>query len=268
MATYRFPSNVAEGNKPHVVFTTHRARYNSQANGINTVTTGNSVAMYLPAGHNISDILRYDTAATGITGNAFERVATGTGLSGEDLLEAAQKVAVEKAAELATAGIASIGGALGGTTGAGASALVSGGIVGNIAAEAQKLRQERLNPREFIMFSAPNIRQFGFNFTLIPSSEEEARSVPQIIKFFRKASYPELHTQGLIYTFPLAFNVRIVNSQGIIKMPEVVCIGTNITYNPNSISYFRNGNLPVEINLQLSFQELQPITSQLVDAGY
>lgn len=267
MAVLRFPSNVQNDNKPYVLFTTHRARYNNTGNAINTNLTSNGVALYLPTGYNVSDLLRYETEATGIIGNIFERVQTGNGLQPKDLVDAAEAIAVDKATAIAAAAgglIASRAGAAGAAIGAATGA----GVVGNIKAEALKSYQKTINPREFMLFKAPSIRQFGFNFTFIPSSAEEARDVPKIIQFFREASYPDLHAHGLQYTFPEAFNIRFSNSDKIIKVPEVVCTSTNITYNPNSISYFLQDNLPVEISLQLSFQELQPINKDMVKAGY
>jgi hypothetical protein len=125
-----------------------------------------------------------------------------------------------------------------------------------------------MNPREFMLFKSPTLRQFAFNFAFVPSNKEEAMDVPEIIKFFRMAAYPSLHTGGIDYVFPDAFRIQFLESRHMIKIPEVVCISVNVTYNPNSISYFRLDNLPVEIQLQLQFQELMPIDQSLVERGY
>jgi hypothetical protein len=268
MAILRFPSNAQEGGRPYVLFTTHEAQYNNFGAKITSTPTSNGVVLYLPANYNVNDILRYDTEDTGIIGNAFERVTTGTGLTTEDLKDAAEAVAVGKAGEIAAGAAGLVASTAGGTIGTIASTLITASAVGNIKSEALKRYQQTINPREFLLFKAPSIRQFGFNFNFIPTSEQEARDVPEIIKFFRKASYPALHAHGLQYVFPEAFNINFGNSNKIIKIPEVVCIGTSITYNPNSISYYKQDNLPVEINVQISFQELQPITKGLVEAGY
>jgi hypothetical protein len=119
-----------------------------------------------------------------------------------------------------------------------------------------------------MLFRAPTIRQFGYNFTFIPKSETEATSVPKIIRFFREAAYPSMHSGGIDYVFPDAFIVKYIGTESMIKIPEVVCVAVNVTYNPNSVSFYRLDNMPVEITMQLSFQELKPIDQSLVAQGY
>jgi hypothetical protein len=170
----------------------------------------------------------------------------------------------------AIAGVA--GGAIGskaaGTLGAVAGVGGLASVVGNIKSEVSKTRQRVMNPREFMLFRAPTIRQFGYNFTFIPKSYGEAASIPSIIRFFRQAAYPSLHSGGIDYVFPDAFSVKYGNTSSMIKIPEVVCVAVNVTYNPNSVSFYRLDNMPVEITMQLSFQELKPIDQSLVAQGY
>jgi hypothetical protein len=70
------------------------------------------------------------------------------------------------------------------------------------------------------------------------------------------------------FNFPDAFQIEIKNMDGLPKLPEVFLESASVTYNPNSMSYFKQGNRPVEINLSLEFKELQPITRENVDEGY
>jgi hypothetical protein len=267
MARFRFPSNVQQDNRPYVLFSTHKAQYNTFGSKTDMVPTSNSVALYLPANYSVNDILRYETESTGAIGFTFERMTSDGGLTADDLLSIGEAVAVDQATKIA-GGLAVGLGSLSGPLGALSGGVVSTGVVGNVKSEMLKSYQKTLNPREFMLFKAPGIRQFSFNFTFIPSNDEELRSVPEIIKFFRSASYPSLHAGGIQYNFPEAFNIGFGNSDKLIKIPEVVCIGTSVTYNPNSMSYYKQDNLPVEITLQLSFQELQPISKEIVEAGY
>lgn len=270
MANLRFPSNAKDPNRSCIVFSTHRATYENNATSLAVTGTGNSVALYMPVGYSVNDILQYDNQATGAVGNLIERYnSNGNNITGTDIAEVGRAVAIDQAANIAGAIALAVG------AGAGASAALGGGftaeaIAGNVVAEKAKSFQETINPRAFILFKAPNIRQFGFNFTLIPSSADEAKAIPDIIKFFRSAAYPVTINGGIQYQFPLAFSVKFVNSKNLIKLPELVCIGTTVTYNPNSMSYFTidNDNYPVEVSLQLSFQELQPIDWSMVNGGY
>jgi len=257
----RYPRTLGAGGEPSVLFTTHRAMYNNVGNDVSIVPTGNSVALYIPTNTSIADSLRYEGVQTGVVGAAMEKGVTN--FTSDDL----EAIAFQNAEALG--GIA--GGVLGSNAGTVAAVVTGGGvagIVGNVKNEFSKNRQRVMNPREFMLFKSPTLRQFAFNFTFVPSNEAEAMDVPEIIKFFRMAAYPSLHTGGIDYVFPDAFRIQFLESKHMIKIPEVVCISVNVTYNPNSISYFRVDNLPVDIQLQLQFQELMPMDQGLVERGY
>ena len=272
MANLRFPSNALGDNKPFMLFSTHRARYNTTGSKVNTVPTTNSVALYFPGGYTINDNLSYQMESTGLVGAGFSGMREGTQVTMDDVKKTVEGILTNKAAATALAGTAS-GLATAALPKAGAVAglaagLSTGGIVGNVAAELSRESQIALNPREFMLFKSPSIRTFAFAFTFIPSNEQEVRDVPEIIKFFRRASYPTLTAANTTYNFPEAFNINIGNSDKIIKIPEVVCTTVTVTYNSNSMSYFELDNLPVEISLNLNFQELQPISQGFIDRGY
>jgi len=269
MAILRFPSKVDSDTRPYVLFTTNRPNYDRNASAVISPPTGDSVALYLPTNYNVSDIFRYETAATGAIGAVFELATEkGTSVTGEDVKDVLGSVAYDNAGGIATAGAATVGSRLG-PGGAVLSGLVTASAAGNVVAEISKSYQKTLNPREFMLFKAPVIRQFGFNFIFIPSDPEEVKAIPKIIKFFRLAAYPQgVGAADIQYQFPDSFTIQFKNSDQIIKMPGVVCIGTSIAYNPNSISYYTIDNLPVEISLQISFQELQPISRALVEQGF
>jgi len=256
----RYPEDLG-GQTPYVQFMTRRAQYNATAEGVSLNPTGNSVTLYIPTNISVSDSLRYESVATGVVGAVMEKGVEN--LTGDDL----GAIAFQNAE--AIAGVA--GGALGSKVG-NFTALATGvgvaGVVGNIKSEVSKTRQRVMNPREFMLFRAPTIRQFGYNFTFIPKSYGEAASIPSIIRFFRQAAYPSLHSGGIDYVFPDAFTVKYGNTSSMIKIPEVVCVAVNVTYNPNSVSFYRLDNMPVEITMQLSFQELKPIDQSLVAQGY
>ena len=264
MGTLRYPDNVTTRDTPYVLFQVKRAQYSGRGNEtLTTVDNGyGAVAIYMPQNIAINDSQRYEATSTGAIGAAYDVAMRGKSITTEDIL----------AAGLANPDI--VGGAVGAAVGAvtgGAGGAVIGGltsaqVVGNIAAEAQKDIQSTLNPREFMLFKAPTIRTFSMEFNFVPKNENEANNIPAIIKYFRQASYPI--SSGFTYNFPPAFVIRFSKSSKMIKMPQVVCTSVSTTYNPNSQSYFQRDNFPVEVNLQLSFQELQPIDSQLVEEGF
>lgn len=258
----RYPADLGGKNTPFIQFMTQRAQYNVSGSGVSVTPTGDSVTLYIPTNVTVSDSLRYESVSTGVVGAVMEKGVQN--ITGDDI----GAIAFNNAEAIAGVAGGAIGGKIGSTLGAvtGAGGLAS--VVGNIKSEVSKTRQRVMNPREFMLFKAPTIRQFGYNFTFIPKSVQEAQSIPSIIRFFRQAAYPTLHSGGIDYVFPDAFSVTFGNTSSMIKVPEVVCIAVNVTYNPNSVSFYHLDNMPVEITMQLSFQELKPIDQSLVAQGY
>ena len=70
------------------------------------------------------------------------------------------------------------------------------------------------------------------------------------------------------FNFPDAFQIEIKNMDGMPKLPEVFLESCNVSFKPNSVSYFKQGNRPVEIVMALAFKELQPITRENINEGF
>jgi hypothetical protein len=204
--------------------------------------TGDSVGLYFPTGHSVSDALNYDSAEAGALGELINRMEN-----------SGQKVTT--------------GDVLGAATAAGRNRLRGLADTAGAQEAFNRINRSVRNPQEFMLFNSPGIREFSFSFSFLPQSETEAQTVPRIIQFFRKSAYPV--EQDLDYRFPDTFSIAFQqSSDDVIRMPEVACTGINVSYNPNSMSYFRNGNQPVETELELSFTELRPISRGLVEQGF
>lgn len=264
MGILRYPDNVDNRDTPYVLFQTKRAQYDGRGNQTLTVPDGNGCAIYMPQNIAINDSQRYEATSTGVVGAAFELASRRGGNVTLEDIRAAALSNPDVVGGLVGAGLGKV--ISGGTGGAVVGAVTSASVVGGIAAEAQKNIQNTLNPREFMLFKAPTIRTFSMEFNFVPKNLGEANNVPAILKYFRQASYPI--SSGFTYNFPLAFVVTFAKSSQMIKLPQVVCTSTSVTYNPNSQSYFEHNNMPVEVTLALSFQELQPIDAQLVGEGF
>lgn len=294
MATlYRYPSKAYDEGAPFIKFSQQRPVYESlsstPADSDGSVPTavsrarslqperllnefvGQTVAMYMPINFQIGDSMSYDTVETGIIGALTEGVSEGgvdnliqtvTNPDGNDLTAVAQSVApgVAGAAVAGLARFRGIGGLLGLAGGAGAASSVTN--------ELRKSSQVAINPRQFILFKSPNMRSFNLNFRFIPESSKESDDVQNIIDFFRTGMYPELTGSGITYVFPNSFQISFENIGGIPRIPETVLTSANTTFNPNSMSYFKQNKRPVEINLDLTFQELQPMHKLKVVQGF
>jgi len=261
----RYPLNHDAGDKPFILFTSHRAKYTtafkSDSGAVKEIhkNDSGSCAMYMPQGFQVSDTMRYESAAGGLAGGVIENVINE---NSDYSLDDVVNVASTGVASATTALAGLIGNAVGGP--AGAFAAGTGGASVGTALEAirSKKMQNTLNPQEFMLFRAPGMRAFSFTFSMIPSSQTEAEQVTKIIKFFRTKMYPTLDAKALMYNFPEVFNVSFHNVQGIPKIAEAALTNASTTFNPNSMSYFKRSQTPVEIGLTLSFQELMPLSQK------
>lgn len=259
----RYPLKQDPG-APFVLFTAHRAKYTKGATQTQSID-GKSVALYMPPGYQVADIMRYDQGAAGVASKLIETYLDGgaSALAQYDTKDLTQ-VAETFTGEIVQGGI---GAAAGMTKGLGAGAisvLASGGIANSIASVRSKRRQTSLNPQEFMLFKAPNARQFSFTFNLMPRSIEESGQCEQIIKYFRTKMYPVVDTKDLVYNFPEVFTIRFGHVGGLPRIAESALTNATTTYNPNSMSYFKKSGRAVEIGLTLSFQELMPLTSEKI----
>jgi len=290
-------SNAAAGGE--VALTSDRIQgLQGTSQGV-VLTEAGMVAMYMPMGISIGDSMMYDTASTGIIGNLIGGYMDGTGVGGSSLteekiqgyindpstlLDAATEFAGEVADDAASVGTqygglaaGSIAGAISASQARSLKALAALGLgsaalgvgVGTALQEANKAIQKSLNPREFLLFKAPTLRSFSMQFRFIPESAGEADTVDNIIKFFREGMYPEITQYGFGYKFPDAFQIQFKKVNGIPKLPEMFLENASITYNPNSMSYYKSadGGRPVEVSLALTFKELQPLNRQLIKRG-
>lgn len=267
---YRYPNQSSLENAPFVIFSHHTPNYVTAGgeDNVRTILNGH-IAMYIPMNISIADSFSYDSIESGIVGSLYDNV---NGFNNADDARSGILSDSNVSALTAKYGPQVAGAAL--ATAAGAPLAAVGLSTGDAATSYFKEFQKRegavINPRQFMLFRAPNLRSFNMEFRFIPENPKEAKIVDQIIKQFREASYPSLSTGGLAFSFPDSWKIEFVNVEGMINIPEVAITGINIAYNPNAMSYFKAGdksNHPVEVVLSLQFSELLPITRQNVQRG-
>ncbi len=263
----RYPLDAGTNGKglPFILFTSHRAQYKPGARET-TLTDNKSTAMYMPPGFQVADIMRYESASPGLMGGIAENLMNGNNnYTAADAMEVASLgVGAGVQGVVAAAGVALGSGGVGALIGAeGASSTAA-------AAEAlrAKRRQNIVNPNEFMLFRAPGVRQFSFTFNMMPSSAAESNETKRIIQYFRERMYPTLANNDLLYNFPEVFTIKFKNIDGIPKIAESALTNASTTYNPNSMSYFKHHNRPVEIGLTLSFQEMMPLSAKNIKDGF
>lgn len=232
-------------------------------------STLGAVSLYMPAGLQVNDNLSYDNVDTGIGGmlvNSYQNAASASEFLkqvGKDSPQLGDRFISQKLAE----------------------ASQNKGIAGGAAGQVLINRGEVINPHTQMLFRSPALRQFNFNFKLIPRSKAEAKEIIKIVQFFRLAAYPSLgpgsteakgtsnNTQLNMasYTFPDVFEIKYMSgkreNRNLIKFGRAYLTAINVNYNQSSPTFYDDG-MPSEIDLSLTFQETKAISREDIKNGY
>jgi hypothetical protein len=159
-------------------------------------------------------------------------------------------------------------------------ASAGGGIAGKIVgAELLKkspslsaASRSAANPRKEQLFKGVDYRRFTFDYQFAPRDSDEARDVLQIVNMFKYHMHPEFKdSSNFIYIYPSEFDIEYCFGNGpnqrLHKISSCVLTEMNINYSPNGVfSTFPDG-MPTQINIQMSFTELELLTKERIKAG-
>jgi len=137
-----------------------------------------------------------------------------------------------------------------------------------------------LNPHAEVLFKGVDFRKFQFQWKLTPRSENEVNIVRDIIQMFKFHSAPDISsdTNQNFIVYPDEFQIQFMHlnsDTGAVEdnlyLPRISqCILTDVATNYTSVglwSAFKSG-APVEVELSLSFSEVELITKQRIDEGF
>lgn len=218
-----------------------------------------SVTLYMPANLTVADTLSYDNADTGAGGELMK-----AGGSAGSFGEAADTLKDQSKGIMQTATASAVG-----------AVSQSKGMAGGAASQAIIERGEVVNPHTQMLFKAPALRQFQFNFKMMPRSRQEALECIDIVKFFRICAYPELATPSTgketvnmsTFLFPDLFKITYMTNgrvnKHLIKIMESYLTSVTVNYNATSPTFFDDG-MPSEIDLALTFQESKALNRNLI----
>jgi|TARA_R110001592_G_scaffold206513_2_gene457203 hypothetical protein len=232
-----------------------------------TTRISDSIAIYLPP--NVQDNLSaaYNGMATGMIGAAAQAGAGAMKDLKNDDFEGAASAIVDGAGaigtKLAVNAAAGIGEALGG--GEGGEELLN------------KAFGQANNPYLEVLFDQMALRQFTYNFTFAPRSEEETKDVQKIIHMFRFHMAPELQQgEGRFLTLPSEFDIHYMyqaedgkNSENDYYNRISTCVLENVAvdYTPGGVRSFADG-APTQITMGLTFKETELLTKDRIDEGF
>lgn len=238
------------GNSQSTIFGSNRFRS----------STG-SVTLYLPPQMQFTDGIEYanvDLGAAGAAGAAALRAGT----SAAGVVGAMLSGAMPDLDSI----MEGLRGSLGSETASLAALRTIGRISDTAANVVSTTTGVALNPNRRTALRGVSVRNFVFTFNLIPTTRQEAESIKGIINFFRSEMYPEdIEIGGIAvgYKFPNKFRINMQYNGRPVAHGILPCFlqNMNTVYNPNNMSFHRDGNFP-ETTISLTFMEERTLRKQ------
>lgn len=130
------------------------------------------------------------------------------------------------------------------------------------------LTKAAINPRKEQLFRSVDNRRFTFEYQFAPRSEKEAMNIKRIIDTFKYHMHPEYldNNTRLAYLFPSEFDIVHMfdnkESKFMNKISTCVLAEMTVNYSPNGQWSTHTDGSPTQINVQLTFVELETLTKE------
>jgi len=137
-----------------------------------------------------------------------------------------------------------------------------------------------INPRLGLTFKRTNLRQFEMSFRFQPTSKLEVEEVIRIIFLFRYHSSSQIikDTAGFLLQYPELWKIHFGNTKSgdssgevnslLFKTTWSALTNVSVNYTPQALwATFENG-FPVDVQMDLRFQEVDMITKDDLMEGY
>ena len=205
-----------------------------------------------------------------IPGGIQDGVGVGYGDSRMTPLDMAKaNIALTTVSEGFTAGITEAGRAAQNVAGAfGDNKKALAAVIAGMAAGGQDLLTRTTgaiaNPNMELLFNGPELRTFSFQFLLAPRSQEEAKTLIQILRFFKQGMAPIRTKSRLFLKSPHTFQLSYRNSKGqdhkyLNKFKECALANFGVNYTPNgNYSTYEDGVMTA-YQMTMTYKELNPI---------
>lgn len=131
--------------------------------------------------------------------------------------------------------------------------------------------QVKTNPFREVLFESVDYRTFNFKYKFFPRSAAEGRNVKNIIDKFKFHMHPELSANKFFYIYPSEFEIRYMfngkENENFNKISNCALVDMQVDYGGDRFSSFNDG-APTEIDLSLTFRELELMTKEQIKNGY
>ena len=116
-----------------------------------------------------------------------------------------------------------------------------------------------------LLFKGPTLRPFTFQFNFSPRDGGEARQVQKIIRALKQSSSVQRTPGGIFLATPNTYKLEFKNGRTnkthefLPRIKECALLGVNVNYMPENSYMTYSDSSMVAYNVQLAFQELEPI---------
>lgn len=166
-----------------------------------------------------------------------------------------------------------LGAMAGGVSSVGAEALANYGLTkADNAGAVSAAMGIAANPKKEQTFKGVDFRKFTFEYQFFPRDAREAQNVLNIIKEFKLHMHPEFKSElNYIWIYPSEFDIVYYSGgkENLNLHRHTSCIleELSVNYTPNGVySTFENG-MPTQINMSMTFRELQILSKETVKEG-
>jgi len=148
------------------------------------------------------------------------------------------------------------------------SAVVKGMEMNPARAALSALYKAAPNPRKEQLFKSMEFRRFSFNYQFAPRTRKEAENIQRIINTFKFYMHPEYqnNVNKMLYLFPSEFDIVYYfgdkEHPHLNKISTCVLTDLQVNYSPNGQMATFDDGMPAQINVQMSFLELETLSKE------
>lgn len=128
-----------------------------------------------------------------------------------------------------------------------------------------------LNPFKEVVFESVDFRSFAFKYKFFPKNKKESEDVYNIIALFKEHMHPEISSGKMFFIYPSEFQITYYyggdENSYFHRFRPCALESMDVSYGGEQFSSFKDG-APTEINVSLTFRELEVITKNMVREGY
>ena len=219
-----------------------------------------SVALYMPTPITIQDTVNISPASLGILGEGASRAMdAGSGIAGA--VAGAIGEGMGSLIDTLKGNLAGAGAALGASR-------LAAGLPGDGTDAVRGSLRVTPNPNTRMIFRAVNIREFSFDFKMVPTSKREQEEIKNIVSFFRTNLYPEVikleatggNSIDAGYKFPDLFEIKLMydgkdlaKDNPNLSFKHMYLKSFTASYNSTG-GFYKDGEFN-EVSIQVSFAE-------------